>query len=253
MNSYETFLALHRGATPLLLGNIWDVYSAQLFEKNGYAAIGTSSQAVAKAWGYDDGEKIAFDLLLKLAQRVTASVKIPFTVDLEAGYSRDVNTIVEHIRKLVDAGVSGINLEDSIDGQLQSPLAFQQTLSTITNRLAQAGLKIFVNVRTDGFLLGLPTALDETLDRVVFYEEAGADGVFVPGITHTEDIAAVVGATKLPVNVMCIPGLPDFATLSSLGVKRMSMGPFLFSRVYREAGKLSAAVPAGGSFASILS
>ena len=56
MNSFENFSALHQGTTPLLLGNIWDVSSAKIFEANDYKAIGTSSDAVANTFGYEDGE-----------------------------------------------------------------------------------------------------------------------------------------------------------------------------------------------------
>lgn len=65
MNSFERFLQLHQNTQPLLLGNIWDVNSARIFESNGFKAIGTSSQAVAKVFGYDDGENIPFDTLLQ--------------------------------------------------------------------------------------------------------------------------------------------------------------------------------------------
>lgn len=252
MSSYDVFLRLHKAPEPLLLGNIWDVYSAQLFEAQGYAAIGTSSLAVAKAWGYDDGEKISFDALLQLARRVTTVVRIPFTVDLEGGYSRNVNEILENIQKLCDAGVAGINLEDSVAGQLQSSEAFQRVLSAIADDLSRRNLKVFINARTDGFLFGLPAALTETLARIKAYAHTGIHGVFVPGITATADIEAVVKATDLPINVMCIPGLTDFKTLASLGVKRISMGPFLFNKVYSEMKRLSKLIQDEQRFAPIL-
>src|SRR5690349_18933817 len=114
MNSFETFKQLHQNPTPLLLGNIWDVNSARIFEASGYKAIGVSSQALSLAFGYDDGENLPFDLLLQIAKRVTEVTRIPFSVDMEGGYSRTVGGIIENIDKLHDAGVAGINLEDTI-------------------------------------------------------------------------------------------------------------------------------------------
>src|SRR5258708_15146781 len=148
MNSFETFSQLHQQSTPFLLGNIWDVNSAKIFEANGYKAIGTSSQAVANALGYEDGEQLPFETLLQLAKRVGRSVRIPFSVDMEGGYSRTVDGIIENIEKLHDTGAVGINLEDTISPtrQLQSVTEFQKTLSTVADHLSRNHLKMFMNI-----------------------------------------------------------------------------------------------------------
>jgi 2-methylisocitrate lyase-like PEP mutase family enzyme len=256
MSQFEVFSQLHQGSTPFVLGNIWDVHSAKIFETNGYKAIGTSSLAVAKSYGYEDGEQVPFETLLHLAKKVVASVGIPFTVDMEGGYSRSVEGITSNIKKLHDAGVVGINFEDTIAGaarQLQPAVEFQKTLSAIANYISRNNLKIFVNVRTDGFLLGMPTALEETLTRIKHYENTGADGIFVPCITRKDDIKEVVRATTLPVNLMCMPDLPGFQDLGSLGVKRISMGGFFFNKIYDIAGKLSKSVINEKNFSPVFS
>lgn len=256
MSSFETFSQLHNNSTPLILGNVWDVNSAMIFEANGYKAIGTSSHAVARSFGYEDGEKLPFDTLLVLAKQISKVVSIPFSVDMEGGYSRRINGITGNIKKLHDAGVVGINLEDTIAGttrELQSVDEFQKVLSAIADTISKNNLKMFLNIRTDGFLLGKSTALTETLARIKAYDNSGANGIFVPCITDKNDIKEVVAATDLPINVMCMPGLPDFEELELLGVKRISMGPFLFNKVYDSVGKLSKAISTDKTFASILS
>jgi 2-methylisocitrate lyase-like PEP mutase family enzyme len=256
MNPFETFKKLHQNSTPLLLANIWDVNSARIFEASGYKAIGVSSQALSNALGYEDGENLPFEMLLQIAKRVAEVVSIPFSVDIEGGYSRTINGIIENINKLHDAGVAGVNLEDTVPGatrQFKPVSEFQKILSSVADHISRNNLQLFLNVRTDGFLLGMPTALAETLVRIESYENSGADGIFVPCITNRNDIREVVGATRLPVNVMCMPDLPDFDELSSLGVKRISMGPFLFNKVYKNAGKLAQAVISDKNFSSILS
>ncbi|HEX8658971.1 MAG TPA: isocitrate lyase/phosphoenolpyruvate mutase family protein [Hymenobacter sp.] len=255
MTSFEHFAALHHNPQPLLLGNLWDVNSAKLLEATGYEAIGVSSQAAAAAFGYEDGEKMPFELLLHLAQRVTDVVRIPFTVDLEGGYSRTVTGITDNIKRLHGLGVVGVNLEDSLVGETRAlrPLPiFQRLLLGIAENLQRSNVRVFLNVRTDAFLLGLPTALAETVNRTGAYENAGADGIFVPGIARAADIAAVVQATRLPVNVMCMPGLPDFAPLAALGVKRISMGPFWFNQVNDHASRLAQRMLADQNFSSLL-
>ncbi|AOM78451.1 isocitrate lyase/PEP mutase family protein [Pedobacter steynii] len=256
MGTFKKFVELHQNTTPFLLGNIWDVKSAQVFEASGYQAIGTSSQALANSFGYEDGEKLPFEIILQLAKRVVELVQIPFSVDLEGGHSRTVSGIIEHIEKLHDVGVAGINLEDTIAGStrtLQSVANFQQLLLAISNHIERNNLKIFLNIRTDGFLLGMPAALQETLSRINAYQNSGADGIFVPCITKKDDIIEVVKSTSLPINVMCMPGLPDFKQLEMLGVKRISMGGFFFNRLYEDALKRSAAIVNERDFSAIFS
>jgi 2-methylisocitrate lyase-like PEP mutase family enzyme len=227
MKTFETFLKLHQQSTPLLIGNIWDVQSAKLFNSNGFKAIGTSSAAVANSFGYEDGEQVPFALIVQLAKRVVEVVDIPFSVDIEGGFGRTVAAISENIERLYDVGVVGINIEDSLPGKprtLQSPEVFAKTLNAIANTLSKKNAHVFINVRTDGFLLGLPHALAETAQRINIYENTGVHGVFVPCIEQSEDIRVIVSSTKLPINVMCMPQLPSFDALQKLGVKRISMG-----------------------------
>ena len=60
----EIFRGLHTPGKPLVLYNIWDAGSAQTVAKSGARAIATSSWAVAKAHGFNDGEKMPYDLAI---------------------------------------------------------------------------------------------------------------------------------------------------------------------------------------------
>jgi len=234
---YQAFKQLHEQATPLILGNVWDVNSAIALEQQGYQAIGTSSAAVAASLGVEDGEQLSFAALFNVAQAIRAKTALPLTVDLEGGYSRDPSRIAKHIVDLCGIGVVGVNLEDSVvtDGHraLLEAEAFSHTIRAVKASLSEAGVEVFLNIRTDGFLLGVDNALVQTQERGTLYEQAGADGLFVPCVTQTTDIEAVVNSTALPVNVMAMPDLPAFSTLQQLGVKRISFGPFLYNAVSR--------------------
>ena len=236
MKSFEDFLNLHQQSQPLLIANIWDVKSAQVLEKAGYKAIGTSSAAVANSFGYEDGEQLPFELLIQLAKRVNQVTQLPVSVDIEGGFSRTVEGICQNIERLHDVGVVGINIEDSLPGNprtLQVPDTFRNTLEGIADHLQKKNIKVFINVRTDGFLLGLPNALLETIQRIQGYEHTGVHGIFVPCIVNPDDIKAVVAATTLPVNVMGMPQLPAFAELQKLGVKRISSGNFAYQYILK--------------------
>ena len=255
MSYYQSFTNLHHGPTPLLLANCWDVQSAKALEAAGYPAIGFSSHALSTALGYEDGENLPFDLLLRMTERVIASVNIPFTVDLEGGYSRSIAGILTNIDRIHDAGAAGINLEDTIAGagrSFQSAKEFAKIIEAVADHLSSTNRKLFLNIRTDGFLLDLPTALAETLTRIRAYDSAGANGIFVPCISNPDDIQQVVDATALPINVMAIPGLPTPAILQQLGVKRISMGPFLFSKVYEQAAAIAKKVYTENDLSSLL-
>ena len=133
-------------------------------------------------------------------------------------------------------GVVGINIEDSFfengERKLKDGLQFSQLLEETKNILTQQGILIFINVRCDAFLLNVPNTLQIATERIKNYEQAGADGIFLPCITKDSDITTIISQTILPLNVMCMPELPNFETLEKFGVKRISMGNFLNDYAY---------------------
>ena len=233
MSNYELFTSLHKRGNPLLLGNAWNVPTAKLFEKNGYRAIGTSSLAIANSLGYEDGEKIPFDQLFIVVERILAHITVPLSVDMEAGYGPGIGDILKNLEKIHDAGVVGINLEDSEQGQLLPKDHFSKKLLTIKNHLVKNNRKIFINARTDAYLLNDASALETTLERVRAYENAGADGIFVPFIKEKDDIVNITETTTLPLNVLSMPGLASFDSLTQWGVSRISLGSTAFRATYR--------------------
>lgn len=226
MSQYEKFVQLHYSEEPLLIGNVWDVVSAKAFERKGFKAIATSSAALARTMGYEDGEQIPFELLLKMVERIISNITIPLSVDMEGGYSRNIDEVIQNIERLHDLGVVGINIEDSVKAEkphMQSVDDFKKILSSIKERLEKKNMKMYINARTDGYVLKLPSPLEETLKRIKAYEAAGASGIFVPFLSNKDEIKEVVQSTKLPINVFPTPTLPSFSELSQLGVKRISM------------------------------
>jgi len=237
MTNIQIFKELHQNDEPLLLGNVWSPQSAKIYEKLGYKALATSSSAVAHSLGYEDGENMSFDEYLYIVERILKSISIPLTVDLEGGYGKTVDAIVSNISKLAEIGAVGINIEDSfiVDGtrEIADKEVFSEKLKSIISKLKEANVEMFINVRTDTFLLGLENPVEETLERIKLFEEAGVDGIFVPCITAENDIETIVNSTKIPVNVMCMPELPDFRTLQNLRVKRISSGNFVNGYIYK--------------------
>lgn len=247
-----SFHLLHQKHQPLLICNVWDVPSARAAEQAGMQAIGTSSGAIARMLGYHDGEDLPFETLMLVVSRIAAQSSLPLSVDLEGGYSRDPLQIVRHLQALDAVGIAGVNIEDSVVEEGKRTIlkaeAFAKVLEQIKSGMNSLGLDLFLNIRTDPFLLGLPNPLMQSIRRGQQYAEAGADGVFVPCIERTADIQAVVDAVSLPVNVMCMPNLDDFATLEAIGVRRISMGSFAQTQMHRQLDAMLKNVLSVGAF-----
>jgi len=248
------FKELHFQESPILICNVWDVVSAQAAQKLNFKAIGTSSGAIATMLGYKDGEEMSFDELEYIVKRITQSTQLPLTVDLEAGYSRNPTEIVDHINRLADLGVVGVNIEDSIVGEKRELLdadTFAKTLEAVCSSLAQQNQKVFINVRTDTYIMGVSNPVHATIERAKKYEDAGGHGLFVPCIVKEKEIKSVVEAINLPLNVMCMPDLPNFKTLHELGVKRISMGPFVYKKLNAFLEKELSSISQNNSFQNL--
>lgn len=227
----ETFRRLHVPGNPLVLYNAWDAGTARAVAAAGAAAIATGSWSVAAAHGWDDGERVPLEFVLSNARRVAGAVDLPVTIDLESGYGRTPEEVAATVAGAIAAGAVGANLEDSEPGigALRTP-ELQAARYAAARRAADAsGVRFFVNARTDVFLATAPERhadlVDDALERARRYADAGADGLFVPGLAEPGLIARVVAATSLPVNVMVVPALPAWRRLAELGVARVSHGP----------------------------
>ena len=254
-NRFDDFLKLHHQPEPLLIGNAWNVQSAKVFEQHQLKALATSSAAVAETLGFADGQGMGLKDYLFVIKRIAASVSLPLSVDFEAGYGETPEEISAAITLLSELGVAGINIEDSVvvNGKRSIVEAgvFAEKIKHIVKLLDAANVKMFINVRSDSFLLALPNALEDALTRIDAYQNTGVHGLFLPCIKNIDDIAKATGHSKLPVNVMCIPGLPDFKSLQSAGVKRISMGPFLNLNAYQKLGTATDKILTDGSFNSL--
>jgi 2-methylisocitrate lyase-like PEP mutase family enzyme len=227
---FRQFSALHVPGDPLVLFNVWDAGTAQAAAKAGARAIATGSASVAMANGFGDGQEVPMDFALENARRIVKSVELPVTVDFEGAYSADPVDGARNIARLVETGAVGCNFEDQVvGGSGLHPIAVQ------AERIAAArkavGPDFFINVRTDLFLKAPQEThdramLEEAIERVRAYAEAGASGYFVPMLGDLEMLARLCGESPIPVNFMTYPGCPSNAEVAATGVSRISHGPF---------------------------
>ncbi|KAA3512997.1 isocitrate lyase/PEP mutase family protein [Agrobacterium rosae] len=228
----QAFAQLHRVGDPLFLYNVWDAGGAMAIEDAGAKAIATGSMSMALAHGYEDGQKIPFDLVIAIVSQMCKAVALPVTVDFEGGYAEDLEGLTANCSRLLDAGAIGINFEDQIvDGQGLHTIEKQcDRIATIRHVAKGANIPLFVNARTDLFLQQNDkgkhkTLVADAIERGKAYAHAGASGFFIPGLTDLPAIKEICGAVELPVNVMRTGTTPTKSELASTGISRLSCGP----------------------------
>jgi 2-methylisocitrate lyase-like PEP mutase family enzyme len=224
----ERLRALHAGPDPLVLPNAWDAASARAVVEAGFAAVATSSVAVALALGWEDGEQTPPDEMFAAIGRIARAVDVPVTADIESGYGLSPQDLV---RRLLDAGAVGCNLEDTDHAShtLRDANLQLERLHACKAAARAAGVDVVLNARTDVFLRGTPQPLEEAIRRGRLYLEAGADCVFPIGVADEPTIAALVDGIPSPINVIAgLRGAPGWQRLHQLGVRRISYAGRLF-------------------------
>lgn len=227
---FTTFAALHVPGDPLILFNAWDAGSARAVAKAGAKAIATGSASVAMANGAEDGQALPLAAALANAERIVTAVGLPVTIDFEGGYAAEPEAVAANLLTLAATGAVGCNFEDQVVGGDGLYPAEAQAARIAAIRQA-AGDAFFINARTDIFLKA-PAAehntakADAALERARAYADAGASGLFVPGLIDLGLLERVCAGSPLPVNVMWTPAAPPTPALAGVGVARISHGPF---------------------------
>lgn len=222
------FRDLHRKGG-LILPNAWDAASARVFESAGFSAIGTTSAGVAWARGARDGEGMDRAAMMREVAAIVRAVGVPVTADVEAGYGPSAQDAAETGRAVWEAGAAGVNFEDAdytAPGAL-TPVADQ------AGRLAAlraAAPDLVINARTDVFLLKLGDSDDQRVEMAVergrAWLDAGADLVFLPGVTDPALVRRLAEGIGGPISLMAGPEAPPARALFEAGACRVSVGPY---------------------------
>lgn len=223
--------AMHVPGDPLILPNTWDVASARVVLASGAHAIATTSAGVAWSLGHRDGNELTRDVALDAVRRIASAVSVPVTADVEGGYGETPDEVAGTIASCIDAGVSGVNLEDSL-----RPIEEQERrIAAARSAADEAGIPFFVNARIDTHRLGDigdDRWFDETVTRAAAYERAGASGIFVLGALRVDTIERLTDATTLPLNVAFGPGTLSIGELARAGASRISAGSSIAEAAY---------------------
>jgi 2-methylisocitrate lyase-like PEP mutase family enzyme len=246
--------AMHFGPRPLVLPNVWDPVSARAFADAGFAALATSSSAVAATLGYRDGATPADEMFDAIA-RITRSVDVPVTADVESGYGLRA---AELVLRLAECGAVGCNLEDSdpVTRTLTDPARQAEYVAAVR---AEASLEVVINARvdvyvrppaTDGARVGAlgpgeaaAEAAADAVTRANAYLAAGADCVY-PILAPPAALPELVRRIGGPVNAMYRPGGPSLADLAGFGVARITFGGGMQAELARQLQETAAVLAA---------
>jgi 2-methylisocitrate lyase-like PEP mutase family enzyme len=226
------FRALHRREQLLVMPNPWDAGSARLLETAGFEALATTSAGFAWSRGALDGTVSREDLVAHVAA-LAAATRVPLNVDSERCYPDEPGGVAETVRLLAEAGAAGCSVEDynpALDGmdELEVAAARVAEAAAAARELPEP---LVITGRAENHIHGVDD-LDDTIARLLAYRDAGAEVVYAPGLTDLGQIAAVVEAVGVPVNVLALPDAPALGELESAGVRRVSTGSLLAGAAY---------------------
>lgn len=230
------FRALHQPGNPFILANAWDRGSAQVLAAMGAQAIGTSSAAHAFTLGRPDGGTVSRDEALAHAEDLVAATPLPVSGDFENGFGDAPEDVAETVRLSAEAGLAGICIEDTVFPSKDS-YAFDLAVERIRAGAAAAralSRDFFLLARADGILAG-NYGQDEALRRARAFDDAGADGLYVPLPASVEDQSEIIKATSKPVNVLAVGRFAKLsvADLAAMGAARISLGSGIARATHR--------------------
>jgi 2-methylisocitrate lyase-like PEP mutase family enzyme len=224
-DQFEAFLALHRSGTPLLIPNAWDQGSAILLASLGFDALATTSSGFAATLGRLDGS-VTRDEALDHATEIAGAADVPVSADLEDAFASSPEGVAETITLAASTGLAGCSVEDFTRDE-ENPIYDRSAAAdrvAAAVEAAHAGpRRLVLTARAENYLHGRAD-LDDTIERLQAFAQAGADVVYAPGLVDLGEIRSVVAAVDRPVNVLALPGGPSVRELAEAGVARISVG-----------------------------
>jgi len=249
---YESFMNLHVQPGCFVMPNAWDGLSALLLKEAGFQALGSSSAAFALSLGRLDGRHaVAREEHLAHATLLSSISGLPVNGDFEDGYGESISDVSATVEAAIEAGLAGIGIEDT-SGNPDNPIRdFDEAVSRVAAAAKVSKGRIVLTGRTDNYIQGNPD-LEDTIKRLTAFAEVGADVLFAPYPNNLSEVRAIVKAVApKPVNIVVgtMEGPVSVADLQNAGVKRVSMGVALYTRVMADL-KLAANQLASGDTAS---
>lgn len=230
----ERFQAFHKQSEKFfVIPDAWDVMSAVVLYHSGYESVSTTSVGLGFALGCPGDTMISKDEMLQMVRAICKASPLPVSVDLESGYADNADDVEDVVRETIEAGAAAIALEDSngIPGKGLRPAEEHAERIRAARRAAdKAGVKLFINGRTDPFWNNDGVADDikakESIRRANLYIEAGADGAFISGFKPiaADTLKTLVQGLKAGLSTLIGAGGPSVDEMEKIGVRRLHLG-----------------------------
>ena len=218
----------------LVMPDAYDPISARIIEQAGFKAVQCSGYSFSVAACRKNEIDIGLKENLALTAGIVQAVSVPVMADGEDGFG-GVEQIPNTIEGYVKAGTAGVNLEDQVldrqPGVRVVDVAVMQEKIRAAKKAARAAGNpdLVINGRTDAMrtFASKKDGLNEAVRRGNLYLEAGADLVFVTGVSTLEEVGVLVKGIQGPVSIAAglANNLQAFSIndLKALGVARVSL------------------------------
>ena len=212
--------------------NPWDVGSARLLASFGFEALATTSAGFAWSLGKLD-QAVTRDELVAHVASLAAATPCRSTSTASAATRTTPAASPRPWRCSPRPARPGFSIEDydPATGRIDDVEVAAERVAIAAQAAHGLAEPLVLTGRAENHIRGVDD-LDDTIARLLAYRDAGADAVYAPGLHDLEQIAAVVEAVGVPVNVLALRDGPTVAELASVGVRRVSTGGSLAGAAY---------------------
>jgi 2-methylisocitrate lyase-like PEP mutase family enzyme len=243
----RAFEALHEGE-PFVIPNPWDAGSARALAALGFEALASTSSGFAFTLGRLDGQTTLDEVVAHTAE-LDGATDLPVSVDLENGYGDSPESAAHAVARVAEAGAVGGSIEDyDPSGRLYERGHAVERVAAAVEAAGALDSPFTLTARAENHIRGNPD-LSDTIERLLAYEAAGADVLYAPGLTTTEEIRELCTALSRPVNVLALGEL-SFAEIAGAGAQRVSVGGALVWVAVNAFAEAARAIRDGGDFSS---
>ena len=198
-----TFRKAIKNNQPLQIVGTINAYTSILAEKSGHRAIYLSGGGVAASRrGVPDlGITTLQDVLVDV-ERITNTTKLPLLVDADTGWGGAFN-ISRMVKSMISAGAAAIHIEDQVE---QKRCGHRPNKELVSGQEMVNRIKAAVDAKTDSeFVVMARTdaidneGIESALERVVTYQEAGADAIFAEAVIEIDQYKSFKENLKIPI------------------------------------------------------
>jgi 2-methylisocitrate lyase-like PEP mutase family enzyme len=188
------FGELVRQSSLTMAPGVVDPMSARLVEREGFAAVYLTGGGYSRAQGFPDRGLLTMTEITHWVARVVETVDIPVIADADTGYGNALN-VTRAVAEFERTGAAAIHLEDQV---FPKRCGHYEGKEVVTKEEMVGKIEAAVDARRDQrFLLIARTdaravhGLDDALDRMHSYLEAGADIGFVEAPRSVEELERI--------------------------------------------------------------